>query len=67
MRKAYWFAAASNAVMILASAGGWAMLTAPAAATKAIDASVQVDPMQAMKNAKNLPAAHYDDYSVVFN
>jgi hypothetical protein len=67
MRQAYWFAAASIAVMILASAGGWTILTAPAGATNAVGASLQVDPMQAMKNAKNLPAAHYDDYSVVFN
>ena len=31
------------------------------------DARVGIDPSQMMANAKNLPVAHYDDYSVVFN
>jgi hypothetical protein len=70
MRKAYWFAIATVAVTMLAGAGGWMTLTSPADATKAVDASVQIDPLQMlqmMKNAKSLPAEHYDDYSLVFN
>jgi len=67
MRKPYWLTVAAVAVTMLAAAGGSTMLTSPAAATKAMGGSVQMDPLQAMKNAKNLPAAHYDDYSVVFN
>jgi hypothetical protein len=27
----------------------------------------QIDPLQMMMNSKDLPAAHYDDYSLVFN
>jgi len=67
MRKAYWFAIATVAVTMLAGAGGWMTLTSPADATKAVDASVQIDPLQMMKNAKSLPAEHYDDYSLVLN
>ena len=64
MRKAYWFAIATVAVTMLAGAGGWMTLTSPA---DAVDASVQIDPLQMMKNAKSLPAEHYDDYSLVLN
>lgn len=67
MRKAHWFTVAAVAVTMLAGAAGWTILTSPAGATKTVGASVQIDPLQAMKNAKSLPAAHYDDYSVVFN
>lgn len=31
------------------------------------DAGALIEPAQIMMNTKNLPAAHYDDYSVVFN
>ena len=67
MRKAYWFVVAAVVVTMLAGVGGWMILTSPADATKAVDAGVQIDPMQMMKNAKSLPAEHYDDYSLVFN
>jgi hypothetical protein len=30
-------------------------------------ARAQIDPLQMMTNAKDLPAAGYDDYSLVFN
>ena len=67
MRTAYWFTTAAAVGMMLAGTGGWAILTSTASATKAVGASVQIDPLPMMKNAKSLPAAHYDDYSLVFN
>jgi hypothetical protein len=66
MRKTYWFTVAAVALALLVGAGGWTVLNSPAGAAKAVGSSVQIDPLQAMKNAKNLPTAHYDDYSVVF-
>ena len=30
-------------------------------------AGTQIDPMQIMMSSKDLPAAHHDDYSLVFN
>ena len=67
MPKAYWFAGAALAVLMLAGAGGWTMVPSLAGASRAVGGSVQIDPMEAMKNAKTLPTPHYDDYSVVFN
>ena len=66
MRKAYWFIVAVVAVTMFAGAGGWTMLSSPAGAINARSGSIQIDPLQAMRNAKNLPASHYNDYSVVF-
>jgi hypothetical protein len=63
MRKINLFAAAA-AALILACVWGWASSTG----TKAADlTTVQIDPFQAMVNAKSSPRSHYDDYSLVFN
>jgi len=37
------------------------------APTTALAESPAIDPSAMMTGAKNLPTAHYDDYSVVFN
>ena len=47
-----------------------ALSLATATSSGSADASVQapqIDPSQIMMNLKDLPAAHYDDFSVVFN
>ena len=50
--------------LILIGVGAWTMKTAPR-----VDAStaVAIYPLQLMTNAKNLPEAHYLDYTFVFN
>jgi hypothetical protein len=60
MRKIRLVAAA--AALILTGIGAWAISTTRVEAT----VGAQVDPSQMMMNAKDLPAAHYDDYSLVF-
>lgn len=52
------------AALILISVGAWAMTTGAR-----VDASTKdaVHPLQLMSNAKNLPEAHYVDYTFVFN
>jgi hypothetical protein len=67
MCKSYWFTAAPVGVAMLAGTGEWTLLASRTDATKAVGASVQIDPMHMMENARNLPSAHYDDYSLVFN
>jgi hypothetical protein len=59
MRKISIFATA-----ILIGAGTWTMRAPPR-----VDASTAgpVYPLQLMTNAKNLPEAHYVDYTFVFN
>jgi hypothetical protein len=63
VRKTKVFAVAA-AALTLAVVGGWASSTTQVRATKA---AVQIDPFQAMVNAKNLPTSHYADFSMVFN
>jgi hypothetical protein len=60
MRKISMFAAA----LILIAVGAWAIATTPrvVASTPA-----SIDPFQIMTNARDLPAAHYVDYSLIFN
>jgi hypothetical protein len=60
MRKIITFAAA----VTLMGVGVWATKTTPR-----VDASTEatVYPLQLMINAKNLPVAHYVDYTFVFN
>lgn len=60
MRKIITFAAA----LILIGLGVWATKTTPR-----VDASTEatVYPLQLMTNGKNLPDAHYLDYTFVFN
>jgi hypothetical protein len=59
MRKISIFAAA----LILTGVGAWTTKT-----TSRVLASIEtaVSPLQLMTNAKNLPEAHYDDYTFVF-
>ena len=61
MRKIFIITAAA---LILAGLEGW--LASTTNANVARPAAAQIDPMQAMINAKNLPIQHYDDYSLVF-
>jgi len=60
MHKISMFAAA----LILIAVGAWTMKTAPR-----VDASPAnaIYPIRLMTNAKNLPEAHYVDYTFVFN
>ena len=60
MRKISMFATA----LILIAVGAWTMKTAPR-----VDAptAAAIYPLQLMTNAKNLPEAHYVDYTFVFN
>jgi len=60
MRKISMFAAA----LILIAVGAWAVATAPRVVAST---AVGIDPFQMMTNAGDLPAAHYVDYSLVFN
>jgi len=67
MRKVHWFTAAAVGIAMLVGTGEWTFLASPADTTKALGASVQIDPLKMMENARNLPSAHYDDYALVFN
>lgn len=60
MRKMSMFAVA----LILIGVGTWSVTTTPRVAASTSDA---VDPLKMMTNAKDLPAAHYVDYTFVFN
>jgi hypothetical protein len=60
MRTIGYFAAA--AVLILIGLGMWTIPT-----THAFVPSAGLDPFGMMTTVKVLPAAQYDDYSVVFN
>jgi hypothetical protein len=60
MRTIGYFAAAAVLVLI-----GLGTLTVPT--TQALVAAPGIDPSGMMTTGKNLPASHYDDYSVVFN
>jgi hypothetical protein len=61
MRKISMFAAA----LIMVGLGAWAAV--PATPRLAASASAQVDPLRMMTDTKNLPSAHYVDYTFVFN
>jgi hypothetical protein len=60
MRKIGYFAAA--ALLVLIGLATWRVPT-----TQAFVGSAGIDPSAMMSTAKDLPASHYDDYSVVFN
>ena len=60
MRKISIFAAA----LILIALGAWAITTTPRVVAST---PVGIDPFQLMTSARDLPAAHYVDYSVIFN
>jgi hypothetical protein len=63
MRKISLFAVA--AAMILGGIGAWAASSTYARVETPAEAGV--DPSRIMMNAKDLPTAHYVDYSLVFN
>ena len=64
MRKIILFAA-GVATGVVISIGTWIGVGAIAPAT-ALAGSPAIDPSAMMTGAKDLPTAHYDDYSVVF-
>jgi hypothetical protein len=51
--------------LMLAGVGVWA--TSKTQARVDVPAGAQINSLQMMMGAKDLPIAHYDDYSVVFN
>jgi len=58
MRKISMFAAA----LVLIAVGAWAITTTP----RVVASTVGIDPFQMMTNARDLPAAHYVDYSLIY-
>jgi hypothetical protein len=62
MRQAHLFAAAA-AALILACVAGWATSDTQA---RIATPSVQIDPLEMMGSAKQLPTEHFVDYSFVF-
>jgi hypothetical protein len=62
MRQTYLFAAAVTA-LILACVAGWATSDTQA---RVATPSVQINPIQMMESAKQLPVEHFVDYSLVF-
>jgi hypothetical protein len=73
MRKISLFAVAG--ALIVAGVGGWAASTTNARVATSTGVGIEpfqiigvgIEPFQIMKNAKLLPAQHYDDFSLVFN
>ena len=57
--------AASAVALILACVAGWAISDTQARVTA--PATVQIDPLTMMTSPKQLPTAHFADYSFVFN
>ena len=51
--------------LMVAGVGVWGTSTTPARID--VPSGAQINPLQMMMDARDLPAAHYDDYSVVFN
>jgi hypothetical protein len=62
MRKIKLVAAIAS---MLAGVGIWA--TSPTRARIDVPAGAQINPLQITMGARNLPVAHYDDYSLEFN
>ena len=62
MRKISTVAAIAS---MLAGVGIWATSTTRARID--VPAGAQIDPLQKMMSARDLPVAHYDDYSVEFH
>jgi hypothetical protein len=56
---------ATAIALMLAAVGLWTSSTTRARIE--VPAAAQIDPLQIMMGARNLPDAHYDDYSHVFN
>jgi len=55
------------AILLSAVIGGAVALTMPSNQPAKVDAGAGIDISQMMASAKDLPVAHYNDYSVVFN
>jgi hypothetical protein len=55
--------AATVAALILASVAGW---TTPDTQARVATPSAQIQPFQIMVSARELPAEHFIDYSLVF-
>ena len=53
-------------IVAIAVAGGAVALTILYDRPAKADATAQIDASEIMKNPKNLPVEHYDDYCVVF-
>ena len=53
------------AIAMLAGVGIWA--TSSTRARIDVPARAQINPLQITMGARNLPVAHYDDYSLEFN
>src|SRR5262245_42174459 len=51
--------------LMLAGVGVWA--TSKTQARIDVPTGARINPLQIMMGARDLPVAHYDDYSVVFN
>ena len=51
--------------LMLAGVGIWATSTTRARID--VPADAQINPLQITMGARDLPVAHYDDYSLVFN
>jgi len=56
--------AVSTAALLVSFVAGWAVSDSQASVAKA--ATVQVDTFQMMTNAKQMPAEHFADYSLVY-
>ena len=54
-------------IVALAVGGGAVMFVRPYDQQAKAEVQTGINPSQMMMNAKGLPVAHYDDYSVVFN
>ena len=52
------------AALIVIALGAWAITTTPRVVAST---PVGIDPFQIMTNARDLPATHYVDYSLIFN
>ena len=56
---------AAAIALMLAGVGVWA--TSNTQARIDVPAGAQINALQIMMGARDLPVAHYDDYSLVFN
>ena len=63
MGKTGLFAVSAAAALILACVAGWAVSGTQA---RVATPSVQIDPINVMTSAKQLPTEHFRDYSFVF-
>jgi hypothetical protein len=67
MREANFLVVCAVAAFGLAASLAFAFATGGSAQASVDAAGAQFEPLQIMMNSNDLPAAHYDDYSVVFN